>query len=264
MDLTPDETDDDSRTEAPPGELELQNLLDQLQAVQLQAPFESTRYKLWRSWSKTINYFHTQRALIAEACEYVAAKFDSDDKFRVQLFMFVLILKKNVGRREKLESVLEISKQWSILKPTIKKHVTSDKLDQITKDKMFEILFLMEQYEKHHPDIFYKRGDRKKLNIKDNDKKSKSIKTQTTKTRDEISRHKHSYSPGRTRDKKSRHEREFELQLYSPERRRQKNYHPIKKKHEKHRKERDSDSDSSDSSSSSDISLPESFSGFYK
>lgn len=255
MDLTPDETDDDSRTEAPPGELELQNLLDQLQAVQLQAPFESTRYKLWRSWSKTINYFHTQRALIAEACEYVAAKFDSDDKFRVQLFMFVLILKKNVGRREKLESVLEISKQWSILKPTIKKHVTSDKLDQITKDKMFEILFLMEQYEKHHPDIFYKRGDRKKLNIKDNDKKSKSIKTQTKKTRDEISRHKHSYSPGRTRDKKFRHERDFELQLYSPERHRQ-------KKNKKRRTKRDSDSDSSDSSSSSNTSLPDSFSGF--
>jgi len=250
MDLTPDETDDDSRTEAPPGELELQNLLDQLQAVQIQTPFESTRYKLWKSYMKTKNYFHPQRILIATRCVYVAKKIHDDKKFKLQLFEFSFLLNERVHWQLKEETILKISEQWSILKPMIKKHLESDTLGERTKHEMHEILFNMKQYKKYHYKIFHRNGVQAKTDIKDDPKKSKSIKTQTKKTRDEISRHKHSYSPGRTRDKKSRHEHKFELQLYSPERRRQ-------KKNKKRRTKRDSDSDSSDSSSSSDASLPD-------
>ena len=255
MDLTPDETDDDSGTEAPSGELELENLLDQLQAVQLQAPFESTRYKLSKSWTKTKNYFHPQRILIARSCVYVAEKFDGDAKFRLQLFQFSRTLTRKVHWQQKEEAILKISEEWSILKPMIKEHLKSDTLSERIKYEMHEILFNMKQYKKYHYDIFHRNGVQAKTDIKDNRKKSKSTKTQTKETRDEISRHKHSYSPERTRDKKFRHKHGFELTPYSPKRHRP-------KKNEKRRTKRDSDSDSSDSSSSSDTSLPDSFSKF--
>lgn len=255
MDLTPDETDDDSGTEAPSGELELQNLLDQLQAVQLQAPFEATRYKIWKKWTKFKNYYHPQRILIAMRCVNVAQKIHNDEQFKLQLFEFSFLLKKQVNWQQKAETQLKISEEWSILRPMIRKHLESDTLDEGTKNEMQEILFNMQQYKKYHSKIFHRNGVQAKTDMKDDRKKSKSTKTQTKETRYEISRHKHSYSPERTRDKKSRHKHGFELNPYSPKRHRP-------KKNEKRRTKRDSDSDSSDSSSSSDTSFPDSFSKF--
>jgi len=255
MDLTPDETDDDSGTEAPSGELELQNLLDQLQAVQLQAPFESTRYKLRKSWTKTINYFHPQRKLIAAKCVYVAENFEGDVKFSLKLFKFSRILKRRVHFTHKEATILEISEQWSILKPMIKKNLKSDTLGERIKSEMQEILFNMKQYKKYHHKIFDRNGVQAKTDIQDDSKKSKSTKTQTKEIYDEISRHKHSYSPERTRDKKSRRKQHgFALQLYSPKRHRQK-----ENKKRRTKRDSDTDSDSSDSSSSSDGGLPDSF-----
>jgi hypothetical protein len=247
MDLTPDETDDDSGTEAPSGELELENLLDQLQAVQLQAPFESTRYKLRKSWTKTINYFHPQRRLIAAKCVYVAENFEGDVKFSFKLFKFSRILKRRVHWTHKEATILQISEQWSILKPMIKKHLESDTLGERIKNEMHEILFNMKQYKKYHSKIFDRNGVQAKTDIQDDSKKSKSTKTQTKETYDEISRHKRSFSPGRTRDKKSSRQHGFPLKLYSPKRHRQK-----KNEKQSTKRDNDSDSDSSDSSSSSD------------
>ena len=231
MDLTSDETDDDARTEAGSGEMQLQNLLDQLQAVQLQAPFASTRFRLSKSWTKTKNYFHPQRSLIAEACEYVGEKFDGDVDFSLQLFKFSRILKKKVSPQQKEETILKISEEWSGLKPVIKKHLTTDTLDERIKEEMYKILINMEQYKKYYDDIFHRNGPQVKTNIKDNDKKSKSTKTQTKNTHYKISRHK-------IYDK---------LVPYSPERNRRKDH----RKKEKRRIERYSDSDSTDSSSES-------------
>jgi len=259
MDLTPDETDDDSGTEAPSGELELQNLLDQLQAVQLQAaPFEETRYKLWKSWTKTKNYFHPQRILIAMRCVNVAKKIHDDEKFKLKLFEFSALLNEKVHFQLKEETILKISEEWSILKPMIKKHLESDTLGVRTKNEMHEILFNMKEYKKYHSKIFHRNGVQAKTDIQDDRKKSKSIKTQTKETRDETSRHKHSYSPERTRDKKSRRKQHgFPLQLHSPKRRRQK-----ENKKRRTKRDSDTDSDSSDSSSSSDGGLTDIFSRF--
>ena len=228
MDLTSDETDDHTRTEAPSGELQLQNLLDQLQTMQLQVPFASTRYRFSNSWSKTKNYFHPQRSLIADVCEYVGEKIDSETSFRLELFLFARILRKKVSPQQKEESILKISEEWSRLRPMIKENITSDTLDERTKEKMYEILVDMGEYKKYYSDIFNRSAVATKTDIKDNHKKSKSTKTQTKRTRDEISRRK-------LYDK---------LLRYSPERNRRKDHRKKEKRHTK----RYSDSDSTDSS----------------
>ena len=184
MDLTSDETDVTTRAQAPSGELEFQNLLDQLQTVQLQVPFASTRYRLSKSWLRTKNYFHPQRKLIMEDCQYVAKKFQSEKDFRLKLLLFALILKNKASPQQKDESILEISKEWSSLKPMIKKHLESDKIDHVTKDKMEEILFGMEEYKKSYSHIFDKIGSTGKDSIKD-DKKSHSKTTKTERIRDD-------------------------------------------------------------------------------
>ena len=231
MDLTSDETDDDGRIETPSGEMQLQNLLDQLQTMQLQAPFASTRFRLSKSWTKTKNYFHPQRSLIAKACEYVGEKLKREETFSLKLLLFAKILKKSVGKQQKEETISKIAKQWSSLKVMITKHIESGELDDTIEAEMKDIMLNMHEYELRHFNIFNYGRAQSKTDITDNGKKSKSIKTQTKSTHDKISHHK-------IYDK---------LVPYSPERNRRKDH----RKKEKRRTERYSDSDSTDSSSES-------------
>jgi len=151
-------------------------------------------------WYNAKGIFYPQRPVIAEACEYVGRKCENEVKFSQKLFLFAQILKKQVSPEQKEETVTDIAREWSVLRPMIKEYIHSDKLDSTTKDKMMIILSNMQKYSKQYSVIFQRDEDTKKQDIKGrrffsktdsrddettlrghNDKKSTSTKPKTKK-----------------------------------------------------------------------------------